>query len=586
MFFNAKENFNSAEEIYKKDGTVSSGYKSAVVDLSKILEFYPDSKWVDDALLMMGKCYLRQKQYVKAKVKFSELLKHFPNSDLTNETKISLAQVEIALGRFEVAESIMNELNRNNLDLDNSDISLAMGMMNLDVGDTLKAIPFLEEAYKLSSENDDKIRILKMLKSIFYTRKSYKKCITASLSLVDLAETREEIFFEKLYIASVYLKKKEYSKGKEILKDLNNNEIFSAYNYKSQLALGLAYWDSNKKVKADSIFNSLLLVYGADFSKRNSLLISSSYLADKALFVDNNLEKSKELFDTCSFYAKKSFSGNKSGKQYDYNIIIAELYDKRKKYILNKTSQFISLESSKKYINNFSAIIDSLSNEDSFFTKDTTLTKEVLSQLQNYKLEESIYNYNNFIYNSFEILIDEFKDSMEAESFYAKLKDEKYIAKNNLKKIRFMLDNVNVDNDELASLVKKINLETKFKELTINDSLDLFFQYGSQAIADSNFTAADKYYTLILDKNQYSTKLPDILLSIARFYEYHLIDIDKAKKVYEKINFLFPNSDNGRFAQKKLAFSKEEIEAFQKKHNDDSGTDIWFLMDRRNLNKG
>ena len=41
----------------------------------------------------------------------------------------------------------------------------------------LKAIPFLEEAYSVSSDDEEKGRILKRLKRIFYSMRDFAKCI-------------------------------------------------------------------------------------------------------------------------------------------------------------------------------------------------------------------------------------------------------------------------------------------------------------------------------------------------------------------------------------------------------------------------
>lgn len=47
---------------------------------SKIIQFYPRSRWVDDAIIMIGEAYYYQGDYELAMKKFSELIANFPKS--------------------------------------------------------------------------------------------------------------------------------------------------------------------------------------------------------------------------------------------------------------------------------------------------------------------------------------------------------------------------------------------------------------------------------------------------------------------------------------------------------------------------
>jgi TolA-binding protein len=51
----------------------------------KILLLYPKSKWVDDALVLMGNCFTLKGEYATALRKYEELLKFYPSSELVDE---------------------------------------------------------------------------------------------------------------------------------------------------------------------------------------------------------------------------------------------------------------------------------------------------------------------------------------------------------------------------------------------------------------------------------------------------------------------------------------------------------------------
>src|SRR4030065_1163703 len=78
-FYQAQNNFEKAEQARKKarDPNApfpSANYTEAIKKASKVLEFHPKSKWVDDALLLIGKAYYYQGEYLKAERKFRELI--------------------------------------------------------------------------------------------------------------------------------------------------------------------------------------------------------------------------------------------------------------------------------------------------------------------------------------------------------------------------------------------------------------------------------------------------------------------------------------------------------------------------------
>jgi tetratricopeptide (TPR) repeat protein len=60
-------------------------YLSAIRKASSVLDLYPDSKWVDDSLLLIGKSYYWRGEHKDAQLKFGELLGNFPESDLRTE---------------------------------------------------------------------------------------------------------------------------------------------------------------------------------------------------------------------------------------------------------------------------------------------------------------------------------------------------------------------------------------------------------------------------------------------------------------------------------------------------------------------
>ncbi len=127
-YYNASRAFSDAEdEIHtatqaargksfhaKRVFVVSAAAKqklTVVIDkCSSILSFHPTSSLVDDALLLIGKSYYYQGEYLKAERKFQELVEQYPTSPLILESKLWRSRTLERLNRQEDAVSLLTTL--------------------------------------------------------------------------------------------------------------------------------------------------------------------------------------------------------------------------------------------------------------------------------------------------------------------------------------------------------------------------------------------------------------------------------------------------------------------------------------------
>lgn len=115
-FYNAKTFYRKALDERKKNRSHKptsielQNYDKAIEKASKLLELYPNSRYVDDALMILGDCFLYKGEYLKAKRKFEELLSNFPDSKLAPEAKFKLGQTLIKLEDLYSAEKLFKEL--------------------------------------------------------------------------------------------------------------------------------------------------------------------------------------------------------------------------------------------------------------------------------------------------------------------------------------------------------------------------------------------------------------------------------------------------------------------------------------------
>ena len=112
LYYNTNHLFNEAESSIQQDRAdlfattlpkIKAGddqkLQKVIEKCSKILQFSSDSRFVDDALLILGKSFYYQENYLKATREFDELLQTQPDSDLRLEAQLWLGKSQLRLNR-------------------------------------------------------------------------------------------------------------------------------------------------------------------------------------------------------------------------------------------------------------------------------------------------------------------------------------------------------------------------------------------------------------------------------------------------------------------------------------------------------
>jgi TolA-binding protein len=86
----------------------SRDFENVIKKCADVLREHPDSKWVDDALLLIGKAYFYQQNFVGAEQKFREVI-GLEASKLKHEARFWLARTLIASNAFEPAAAHLTE---------------------------------------------------------------------------------------------------------------------------------------------------------------------------------------------------------------------------------------------------------------------------------------------------------------------------------------------------------------------------------------------------------------------------------------------------------------------------------------------
>jgi TolA-binding protein len=77
---------------------------------SAILQFSPNSSYVDDALMMLGKSFYYQKNYLKSQKKFEELIASDPDGQYTLESRLWIGKCEMRLRNYAEGLAVLKEV--------------------------------------------------------------------------------------------------------------------------------------------------------------------------------------------------------------------------------------------------------------------------------------------------------------------------------------------------------------------------------------------------------------------------------------------------------------------------------------------
>jgi tetratricopeptide (TPR) repeat protein len=168
-YYNAKKTFDDAVAELEKSSQISRDtnyfgayqpnpalkikFGTVIEKASKIIQYYPRSKWVDDAIMMIGKTYYYQNDYDLAQKKFNELIDNFPNSSYVWEAKLLNARTLFNSKNMSEAQGYLNGFLNTAADAGEKDVAIEgymlWGQTHYDQDEYPKAIDEYKKALAL-----------------------------------------------------------------------------------------------------------------------------------------------------------------------------------------------------------------------------------------------------------------------------------------------------------------------------------------------------------------------------------------------------------------------------------------------------
>ncbi len=246
LYYNASELFQKAEkQITEQKKDIFSTEPSTIppaagADLQKVIEkcshilqFSPNSSYVEDALMMLGKSFYYQKNYLKGRRKFEELISSQSNSDYVLEASLWIGKCDMRLKNYTDGLEILKDVRDKAIEEDEEEfmqeafieeivyyksvddyttaIQTANEFLAVSDDDVINAIVW-NEVGNLNVTIEDYPAAVKAYQNVFEYSPDYELEVTAKISLGkvlrEIGENQEALtLFEDMRSEDKYLDK-------------------------------------------------------------------------------------------------------------------------------------------------------------------------------------------------------------------------------------------------------------------------------------------------------------------------------------------------------------------------------------------
>jgi cellulose synthase operon protein C len=283
-FYNTKRFFKEGQKENEDNPDPTkprvTNYQKAIDAAARIIENYPKSKYVDDALMIMGKSYYEIHNYPKARRKFEELISNYPKSSLVSEARLWLGRTQIALGlpqegiptlttlwSDEVPESIRLKSQRSLADY------------YFDQKNYRQALSEYEKILERSKDSREKADIWYQSGEARYALGEYSEAEAAYKKVQGENATRKHRF-DAEYKRAVTLRRLGDKPGAlKICEALIKNKDYFAYIDQAYLTKAEILSDLGRYEEAEALFKRVIELYPrTEASAKSSYLLGKIYL--------------------------------------------------------------------------------------------------------------------------------------------------------------------------------------------------------------------------------------------------------------------------------------------------------------------
>jgi len=269
-FYNAEQYFKNAIkslERNKKEGeklpvSVKRDLDKAIEKANKVIEKYPDSKWVDDAYLLIGKCNYYKGDYFTSRKIFENFLNIYGNSDRVQEARVWLLRSLWGLGEYDLALSESKRFRKTVIGKKYiSQILKITGDIYYELGNLDSAIYYYNRIIDISNDNKLCAESQYKIAECYVELKMLDNAIESLNKIYDFSPNKTIRDDIQVLLVKIYTEAGKYDEARnmilEKLADENNKSIWQEL----ELLLAKIYLNEGDKESAYSRFSQITQNY-------------------------------------------------------------------------------------------------------------------------------------------------------------------------------------------------------------------------------------------------------------------------------------------------------------------------------------
>ncbi len=240
-------------------------FATVIEKCSKLLQYHPESKLVDDALLMIGKSYFYQNDLQSAERKFKELLSTYPESDLVLEAKLLLAQTHYRSddksAAATVAMELFEEAKAQGEDGITAEAGRLIGHIHRENKNYEEALRYFQVAAELAEIADDRAAMHRRVAEMHIHLGNYAKAAEAFARSEDVGSSYISKYRGLIGQARMLSKVGKHEESLALLEDMVRNMNFREFFGEINLEIGNVYRDEKDYRSAEEQYRYVDTAY-------------------------------------------------------------------------------------------------------------------------------------------------------------------------------------------------------------------------------------------------------------------------------------------------------------------------------------
>ena len=543
-FFNAQEYFEEAEKIrLEKDGeripvSAIEKYGKSIKKSKKVVSDFPESKYVNSAIILMAKSHFYRQEYDLAINNIKSILSIVEKEE-KEEAIYWIALCKWKKGNVQTSIDELEDLiSKSQLNTIKSMSYLSLSEIYDELKDTNKSINYLQEAAKLTSKRSQKGVIYHKLAEMAFDKKDFNLSRQGYENVVLFSLSKTNIENAHLQILKILRSEKKYRSATKKIKTMLTDDKFKSISGNLELELVQLYRAQGDETEIESRLETIVNSY------QRTPVSAEAYYQLGQIYISKkwNLSKAKEYFNQVnkesskSIYASSARSRVEAISLYQKTINEIESFLENEKFLLSDSIK-VAADSVNSAIKNVSLTKPKKSLPELYY---------LLADLEAFKFER--YNESALYLNK---IINEFSDS-----------DYK------LKSLFALFFIYNMDNEEKKALQIKERLsnehpDSEYAEYLNNNQKvleskdNMLFEKANKMLTENRIEALNLFKSLLKTSEKSDIKLSTSFF-LAHNYDQNA-EIDSALKYYNYIIQGFPETEHFRRAQNRDFILKNVI---------------------------